>query len=158
MNILKVALAASTLVLGSGLPLHAHADHASDHIHMVKTPSCGCCAVWADRLRQMGLDVTVSENADYVAMKAEAGVPEAAWSCHTSRMGDYVLEGHVPPEAIEKLLAEAPDIAGIAVPGMPAGSLGMGYDPAASYEVLAFEANGDVLDTPFLVTGTPAAN
>jgi hypothetical protein len=146
--------AAGLFATGLGLPISAHADHASNHVHMVKTPTCGCCQVWADRLKQMGLPVTVSENADYIAMKEEAGVPQPAYACHTSRMGRYVLEGHVPPEAIAKLLAEEPDIDGIGVPGMPMGSLGMGYDRNASYEVLAF-VDGEVAEEAFLVTGTP---
>lgn len=155
MNRTSKLLAAGSFALGLALPALAHADHAPNHVHMVKTPTCGCCQVWADRLKQMGLPVTVSQNADYIAMKDEAGVPQTAYACHTSHMGRYVLEGHVPPAAIAKLLAERPDVDGIGVPGMPMGSLGMGYDPDASYEVVSW-TDGEVATEPFLVTGAPA--
>ena len=156
MNALKLTLAAGALGLTLGLPVLAHADHAPNHIHMVKTPTCGCCQVWADALKQMGLPVTVAETDDYAGMKAAGNVPEDAYACHTSRMGRYILEGHVPPDAIRKLLDEAPEIDGVGVPGMPMASLGMQYDPEASYDVLAFH-DGKVLKDVFLVTGTPAA-
>lgn len=47
-------------------------------------------------------------------------------SCHTSEVAGYFVEGHVPVAAIERLLAERPEIDGIALAGMPAGSPGMG--------------------------------
>lgn len=46
-------------------------------------------------------------------------------SCHTALINDYFVEGHVPIEAIDKLLTEKPKIKGIALPGMPSGSPGM---------------------------------
>ncbi len=148
--------AAGAFALALAVPALAHADHAPNHVHMVKTPTCGCCQVWADGLKQMGLPVTVSETDDYQGMKAAGGVPKETWACHTSRMGRYVLEGHVPPVAIRKLLDETPDIDGIGVPGMPMGSLGMNYDRDASYDVMAFQ-DGKVLETPYLVTGSDKA-
>ena len=63
------------------------------------------------------------------------------------------LEGHVPIEAVEKLLEEQPDIKGIAVPGMPSGSLGMGYDPNARYTVYSFDGVSDEAPAVFLETG-----
>lgn len=44
----------------------------------------------------------------------------------------------MPFEAIDRLFEERPDITGIAVPGVSAGSPGMGEDPGASYDVIAF--------------------
>ncbi len=58
-------------------------------------------------------------------VKEELDIPEEMWSCHTSVVGDYYVEGHVPVEAIRKLLDERPDIDGIALPGMPQGAPGM---------------------------------
>ena len=46
-------------------------------------------------------------------------------SCHTMVIDDYFVEGHMPFEAIEKLLSERPDIDGIALPDMPSGTPGM---------------------------------
>ena len=146
-------LPAAALVLGLvvAAPGHAHADEheamATDMtagldddrtMLVMKTPTCGCCAAWVDLARREGFAVEVTDTADYVGMKALANVPEDVWSCHTTRIGGYTVEGHVPFAAVRKLLDERPDIAGIAVPGMPAGSPGMGDDPQARYDVLAF--------------------
>lgn len=57
-------------------------------------------------------------------------------------LAGYHLEGHVPVDAVKKLVAEHPQIAGLAVPGMPEGSLGMGDDPKASYDVYAVNKDG----------------
>ena len=79
---------------------------------------------------------------DVVPVKTEFGVPQALWSCHTARIGDYTIEGHVPAEDILRMLDTRPQIAGIAVPGMPAGSPGMevpGY--SEPYDVYAFSGD-----------------
>ena len=65
-------------------------------------------------------------------------MPEALWSCHTAEIEGYTVEGHGPFAAIDRLLAERPDVEGLAVPGMPVGSPGMGTDPDARYDVVAF--------------------
>jgi hypothetical protein len=106
-------------------------------MHVMKSPTCGCCGAWVDLARAEGYHVTVEHIDDIVAMKDAAGVPDAMWSCHTAEVAGYTVEGHVPFAAIRKLLEERPDIDGIAVPGMPAGSPGMGDDPQAVYDVLA---------------------
>ena len=121
------ALAAASLPARAGVPMHVHT-----------APSCGCCHAWADLARARGYAVTVSELVDPDAEKAALGVPLALASCHTVEAEGYVFEGHVPFEAVEAVLAERPDIAGLAVPGMPMGSPGMGDDPAARYDVIAF--------------------
>ena len=134
------ALATSLLVF---MPIHVHAD-ASSHVpgehamSVMKTPTCGCCAAWVELARREGYDVEVTDTEDYALMKKMAGVPEAMQSCHTTRIGNYTVEGHVPFAAVAKLMTEKPDIAGIAVPGMPMGSPGMGDDPDARFDVLAY--------------------
>ena len=62
--------------------------------------------------------------------------------CHTAMIDGYFLEGHVPLSSVQRLLSERPAIAGLAVPGMPAGSLGMGEDPAARYDVHYVQKDG----------------
>ena len=124
-------------------PEHAHADAAShvpgDHtMHVVKTPTCGCCAAWVELARREGYEVEVTDTTDFEGMKTAANVPEPLWSCHTVRIGGYTVEGHVPFAAIAKLMDEKPDVAGIAVPGMPMGSPGMGDDPNARFDVIAY--------------------
>jgi len=95
-------------------------------LEVEKSPTCGCCGVWVKMAREAGFEVSVTDRHDYVGMKADAGVPQPLWSCHTARIGGYVVEGHVPFAAIRAMLRDRPDIVGISVPGMPSDSPGMG--------------------------------
>ena len=120
----------------------ARADEASTMM-VYKSPSCGCCGAWIEHVREAGMRVAVQNMDDVTTAKTRLGVPQELWSCHTALIGDYVIEGHVPVSDIQRLLAERPDMRGIAVPGMPAGSPGMevpGYSEA--YEVYAFTETG----------------
>jgi len=82
-------------------------------------------------------------------LRAELGIPAGAFTCHTALAEGYVIEGHVPVEAIEQLFAERPDALGIVVPGMPADSPGMGGDPStwASQGVWLISHDGEL--SPF---------
>lgn len=62
-------------------------------------------------------------------------------------MDGYVIEGHVPIEEINRLLAERPDVTGLAVPGMPIGSPGMDADGAQAqpYDVFTFDNQGNAV-------------
>ena len=90
--------------------------------------SCGCCGAYASYARSY---YVVSDRIEQSMsrFKADAGVPAQMRSCHTTMIEGYFVEGHVPVEAIEKLLTDRPDIAGIAIPGMPSGSPGMPGTP-----------------------------
>ena len=123
--------------------LPARAANATD-IAIYKDPLCGCCAKWADHLRRNGFQVT-TRDVDVAAMnkiKATHGVPAPLASCHTAIVDGYVVEGHAPAAAIQRLLHERPRIKGIAVPGMPAGSPGMEGPRASRYDILSFDAEG----------------
>ncbi|MDT0683093.1 DUF411 domain-containing protein [Roseicyclus sp. F158] len=127
------------LVLSSAaLTVAALPARAATPMHVHSAPSCGCCHAWADLARAAGYDVTVTELTDPGAQKAAMGVPANMVSCHTIEAGGYVFEGHVPFEAVAAVLADRPAITGLAVPGMPMGSPGMGDDPAARFDVIAF--------------------
>jgi hypothetical protein len=117
----------------------------TDHgvMHVTKNPTCGCCGAWIALAREEGYDIEVTETDDVTPAKREASIPDALWSCHTAVIGGYVVEGHVPFAALAKLLRERPEIDGIAVPGMPAGSPGMGDDPTARFDVIAFGGTAD---------------
>jgi hypothetical protein len=120
------------------------ADAALPTMTVYKSPTCGCCGTWIEHLRAAGFTVEVEDVDDLVAVKTRLGVPAEMGSCHTAVIGDYLVEGHVPAEDIQRLLAEAPDAAGLAVPGMPVGSPGMevpGQTPQP-YEVIAFGRDG----------------
>ncbi len=96
---------------------------ASAIVH--KSPSCGCCGVYASYLGKRNFDVEISDMEDLRPIKESLGVPYELESCHTTEVAGYVVEGHIPTEAIEKLLSEKPDIKGIGMAGMPSGSPGM---------------------------------
>ena len=92
-----------------------------------KSPTCDCCGAHEDYLAGSGFATQDAvHDEDLTAWKEAQGIPRELWSCHTTEVGGYFVEGHVPVETIERLLAEQPDIDGIALPGMPAGSPGMG--------------------------------
>jgi hypothetical protein len=90
-----------------------------------KSPTCGCCSKWEDHLRASGYTVESRLSDDMPAVKAEAGIPSDLASCHTATIGGYVVEGHVPADAIDRLLRERPEAKGLTAPGMPPGSPGM---------------------------------
>lgn len=94
-------------------------------IHVMKTPWCGCCTLWVEHLRAAGFEVRVTETEDLTPAARRLGVPDDLRSCHTATIEGYAIEGHVPAADIRRLLAERPAAAGLAVPGMPAGSPGM---------------------------------
>jgi hypothetical protein len=108
-----------------------------------RSPDCSCCHLWADIARRDGWAVATVDVVDMTAFKELRGIPATAASCHTAVIGDYVVEGHVPMAAVERLLAELPAIDGIALPGMPAGSPGMGGVREAPFEVIALD-DGEV--------------
>jgi hypothetical protein len=111
-----------------------------------KDPSCGCCTAWAERMTASGRFVpTLVDQASMAELKARLRVPPELAACHTSEVGGYVVEGHVPAADIVRLLRDKPvGIIGLAVPGMPAGSPGMELPGGRrdAYEVIAFTADG----------------
>lgn len=116
-------------------------------VKVYKSPTCGCCTKWVEHLRAAGFSVQATDVESMEHVKRMNGVPWRLSSCHTAFVGGYFIEGHVPAEDVKRLLEEQPDVAGIAVPGMPVGSPGMeAPDPAAheAYKVLALDADGGV--------------
>ena len=107
-------------------------------VTLYKNPQCGCCEGYADYLRRNGFAVDVVPTNDLVTMARDKGVPEPLDGCHISVIEGYVVIGHVPIDAIRKLLAERPKIIGISIPGMPTGLPGMPGphpEPIAIYEI-----------------------
>jgi hypothetical protein len=100
-----------------------------------KNPQCSCCEGYADYLRQHGYTVTTKPTHDLSLIRRQLGVPEKFAGCHTTLIGEYVVEGHVPAGALNKLLTEQPKIKGISLPGMPEGSPGMSGKKAAPFEI-----------------------
>ena len=108
-------------------------------IIVYKSETCGCCNDWIDHLENNNFIVETFNREDMNLVKLQlGGVPSNLQSCHTAKIGDYIVEGHVHAEQITRMLKEKPDIKGLSVPGMPMGSPGMeGYRNDA-YDVLAF--------------------
>ena len=106
----------------------------------------GCCGDWTDYLEENGYKTETTEYASLDQIKKKYHIPEEFKTCHTAIVNGYVIEGHVPIEEIERLLSEKPDVIGIAVAGMPAGSPGMdieGFDDEA-FDVVSFDQNGNI--------------
>ncbi len=122
-------------LLGSSGPADAQA------ITVWKSSTCGCCGEWVSYMRRRGYRVSVNNVSDPDAIKRSFGVPTGLYSCHTAKIGNYLIEGHVPEAAVAKLLEQQPEIKGIALPGMPSGSPGMD-GPQGVYRVIAFSADG----------------
>jgi len=109
-------------------------------IDVWKSPSCGCCQGWVDYLDGNGFDVTTHHSDKMSQIKHDLGITDQSLhSCHTAKMGNYLIEGHVPISDIRRLLAEKPDILGLSAPGMPAMSPGMGSIEPKGYDVLQFD-------------------
>jgi hypothetical protein len=144
------------LLLGSGAVLagcgsRAAADQALAGAGAERTmivhrdPSCGCCAKWAQLAGEAGYQVSVVDEGDMAALKRRLRIPAALDSCHTAEVAGIVVEGHVPFQALARFLAERPSGAiGLAVPGMPVGSPGMGMPGVAPDPLVvhAFAADG----------------
>lgn len=110
-------------------------------------PNCDCCDGYARYLQghlETTLDVDVRD--DLAAVKDERGIDSRLQSCHTVELDEYVVEGHIPVEVIGRLLEDGPDIAGIALPGMPAGTPGMGGTKDGTWTVYVI-GSGDEFRT-----------
>ena len=126
------------------LPASAVAPADAPTVTVYKSPTCGCCAMWVEHMEAAGFDVVTVDRTDMGAVKDSLGVPSHLSSCHTGVVGDYVVEGHVPAEHVARLLDEAPEASGLAVPGMPIGSPGMEMgDRRDPYDVVVFDEGGD---------------
>jgi len=97
-------------------------------------------------LEERNVTVSVEDDPDRRSRRLDLGVPDEAASCHTAVVAGYVVEGHVPIQAIERLLDERPDIVGLSVPGMPGDSPGMGGDEStwSTQAVVAIAADGSL--------------
>ena len=128
------AVAAGATVLGVG---RAGARPPATRITVYKDPNCGCCTAWNDAMRKAGFQIEVRDTPNLAAVKGSLGVPDALASCHTGVVGGYLFEGHVPPDLVQKVLRERPQLVGLFVPGMPAGSPGMEMPNPERYDIIA---------------------
>lgn len=118
-------------------------NNVEGDIKIYKSMSCGCCEVYlkyANSKTNHKIDVLNVQDPSQI--KKQYGIPSELESCHTTIIGNYFVEGHIPLEAVEKLLKEQPDIAGIAMPGMPSGSPGMPGSKRGDFIIYAVARDG----------------
>ena len=137
--VLALALAAT-----AGVAATAQTPAPPPAIVVYKSPSCGCCKAWMEHLTENGFKVTGKDLDNVQPIKDEVGLPAKLASCHTAIVDGYVVEGHVPAGDIKRMLKERPKIVGLSAPGMPNGSPGMETGRKDPYDVVAFDAKGNI--------------
>lgn len=110
------------------------------------SPTCSCCQEYIPYLKRQGFSVEAKSTRNMLAIKEQYQISSEIESCHTTIIGDYFIEGHMPIEAIEKLLAEKPDILGIALPGMPVGSPGMSGLKTEAFKIYGLSKVGEIIE------------
>lgn len=139
----RSALRALTLAAFAGpISVLASPARALAEIVVYKNPNCGCCGAWVDHLKEEGFQVSVISLSDVSEKRRSLGMPDELSSCHTATVQGYVLEGHVPALDVKALLKARPSALGLAVPGMPMNSPGMGAPTGKSFDVLLVRKNG----------------
>ncbi len=121
---------------------HAAADEVVNAT-LFKNPSCTCCDAYAEYLRVNGFEVRVIEHPNMSQIKHKHGVRKDLEGCHSTVIGDYVVEGHVPVAPIKRLPAERPAIKGISLPGMPVGSPGMTGTKEGPFEIFSITGGNE---------------
>ena len=121
----------------------ASTDSSLPVMTVYKSPTCGCCKLWVEHMQKSGFKVSVIETEDLNPIKLKLGVPAGLGSCHTAKVGDYFVEGHVPASDVKRLLKQKPDALGISVPGMPIGSPGMEVPSGETQPYTVTQVNKD---------------
>lgn len=135
-------LKTSPLIVALSLFAGINLAQAAERVEVFKSPYCGCCEKWVEHVRKAGFDVLTKDVNDLPAARNATGMPERFGSCHTAKVGGYVVEGHVPAADIQHLLKEKPKAVGLAAPGMPQGSPGMETNHPQPYDTLLVQADG----------------
>ena len=144
-SIAIAAIAIAGLAYGAAAQQKTPAAGALPKMTVYKTSTCGCCKLWVDHMRTNGFDVQAMDvsAADVRGISKAAGLKDEGTSCHTAKIGNYIVEGHVPAADVQRMLKEKPAIAGIAAPGMPVGSPGMEMGGRTErYDVVSFTKDG----------------
>ena len=110
---------------GMAQTLRPSSGQALPVVDVYKSPDCGCCKTWAEHLQKNGFTVNLHDVDDVPGTRKKMGMPNRYGACHTAKVGEYLVEGHVPAADIKKLLKKHPKAIGLAVPSMPPGSPGM---------------------------------
>ncbi len=135
----KISILLALMALGTA---GASVAQTAGTIELYKSPYCGCCGKWAEHMSKAGFSVKTHETDNVPDTRKKLGMPEKLGSCHTAKIGNYLLEGHVPADDIKRLLKEKPKALGLAVPGMPTGSPGMDVPNSPPYDTLLVHKDG----------------
>ena len=135
---MRMILAAACVVLAAFSAAAGEKTTAT----LYKNPQCLCCEEHANYLRSNGIAVKTVVPQDMSAIRRQYNVPPELGGCHTMVIDGYVVEGHVPIATIKKLLSERPNIKGISLPGMPAGSPGMTGTKEGPFTIFAITEDG----------------
>ncbi len=111
-------------------------------VDVYETATCPCCKDWDAHMRKNGFNVRVHIVDDPSKSREKFGMPHRYGSCHTARIGNYTIEGHVPADDIKQLLKEKPTAVGLSVPGMVQGSPGMEGPNSMPYSSMLVLPNG----------------
>ena len=139
-----IGIVLAALGVGAYLQFGASASGDLPTVTVYKSPSCQCCSEWVAHMKDEGFEVEVQSKLRMRPVKKQVGLPSSLAACHTSVVGNYVVEGHVPAQDVKKLLREQPDVRGLSVPGMPVGSPGMERGSRVEpYKVVTFTPSGE---------------
>ena len=105
MKKIKTVILLSILTLFLSLSVSAN-QTGNLNVEVFKTPSCGCCYGYVLFLEKENYKVKQTDMRSLHSIKQKYNIPVEMQSCHTTVMGKYFIEGHVPLEAINKLLKE----------------------------------------------------
>jgi hypothetical protein len=138
MNKTAILVGTALAILTAPLPALAGPIHAV----LYKNPQCSCCESYAAYLEQNGFKVDIKPTNDLAEISSNAGVPPELEGCHSMFVEGYVIDGLVPVDVIQKLLAQRPAIAGITLPGMPIGAPGMAGTKTGPFTIYALSKDG----------------
>jgi hypothetical protein len=101
----------------------------------------GGCGPWAFQMLEAGFTVTTEQVIHGTKLREEFDIPEDLWSCHTAVIEAYIIEGHVPPADIQRMLRDRPVIAGLCAPDF-LDEDGYVREVGTAYDVIAFGRDG----------------
>ncbi len=135
----KFSIFLGVLILGVSGTIQAQ---TSETLEVYKSATCECCGKWIEHMRKNDFKVVTHVVNDIPGNRKKLGMPDRYGSCHTSKIGNYVVEGHVPAADIKRLLKEKPKALGLAIPSMPPGVPGMDMPNSPPYETILVQADG----------------
>ena len=139
----SLALCAALTVASPVIAQSLQPNSGQPVVEVYKSPQCGCCKAWVEHLQKNGFTVIAHDVDDVPAARKKLGMPNRFGACHTAKVGQYLVEGHVPAADIRRLLEKHPKAIGLAVPSMPPGSPGMEGERSVPYDTLLVTEDGN---------------